>query len=168
MEFLYHNSNKNESTTGLAWFARLCLNAWVCFFVFLMYLKFHVHIYIISQATDEVPMMQQQSVQQQKAAPGVGFQPWVQRRTSHPSLSPSLLFALFQPLHWPPHVIFVLFACWSRDFCSVPPFFSFFFFLFDQPRIIFCRKCLEWLFMAHRSLFPPPLWLVLNTLWFSH
>uniref|UniRef100_A0A672SVJ4 Filamin B n=1 Tax=Sinocyclocheilus grahami TaxID=75366 RepID=A0A672SVJ4_SINGR len=29
-------------------------------------------------ATDEVPMMQQQqSVQQQKAAPGVGFQPWV-------------------------------------------------------------------------------------------
>uniref|UniRef100_A0A673GLM2 Filamin-B-like n=1 Tax=Sinocyclocheilus rhinocerous TaxID=307959 RepID=A0A673GLM2_9TELE len=31
-------------------------------------------------ATDEVPMMQQQqSVQQQKAAPGVGFQPWVQR-----------------------------------------------------------------------------------------
>uniref|UniRef100_A0A9J7YNF1 Filamin B n=1 Tax=Cyprinus carpio carpio TaxID=630221 RepID=A0A9J7YNF1_CYPCA len=32
-------------------------------------------------ATDEVPMMQQQSVQQQKAAPGVGFQPWVQRHT---------------------------------------------------------------------------------------
>ncbi|CAM4731422.1 unnamed protein product [Leuciscus chuanchicus] len=28
-------------------------------------------------ATDEVPMMQQQSVQQQKTAPGVGFQPWV-------------------------------------------------------------------------------------------
>lgn len=28
-------------------------------------------------ATDEVPLMQQQSVQQQNAAPGVGFQPWV-------------------------------------------------------------------------------------------
>ncbi|TRY66792.1 hypothetical protein DNTS_009583 [Danionella cerebrum] len=28
-------------------------------------------------ATDEVPMMQQQSVQQQATAPGLGFQPWV-------------------------------------------------------------------------------------------
>lgn len=72
-------------------------------------------IHIISQATDEVPMMQQQAVQQQKGAPGVGFQPWVQRRTSHPSLSLLSPFALFQPLHWPPHTqpshLFVLFVC---------------------------------------------------------
>lgn len=46
-----------------------------------------VFTHIVSQATDEVPMMQQQSVQQQKAAPGVGFQPWVQNSTSHPSFS---------------------------------------------------------------------------------
>uniref|UniRef100_A0A8C2D813 Filamin B n=1 Tax=Cyprinus carpio TaxID=7962 RepID=A0A8C2D813_CYPCA len=38
-------------------------------------------------ATDEVPMMQQQSVQQQKAAPGVGFQPWVTDGTYVPANS---------------------------------------------------------------------------------
>ncbi|XP_026077532.1 filamin-B-like isoform X1 [Carassius auratus] len=38
-------------------------------------------------ATDEVPMMQQQSVQQQKAAAGVGFQPWVTEGGYNPANS---------------------------------------------------------------------------------
>ncbi|KAI2658987.1 Filamin-B [Labeo rohita] len=38
-------------------------------------------------ATDEVPVTQQQSVQQQKAAPGVGFQPWVTDGTYIPANS---------------------------------------------------------------------------------
>lgn len=29
------------------------------------------------QATDEAPLLQQQSVQQNRLAPGAGFQPWV-------------------------------------------------------------------------------------------
>lgn len=41
---------------------------------------------LISQATDEAPLLQQQSVQQNQVAPGVGFQPWVQ----HPTLPLSL------------------------------------------------------------------------------
>lgn len=149
MEICYHNSNKNECTTGLGCVECLCSS---CIWSFMS-------IHIISQATDEVPMMQQQSVQQQKTAPGVGFQPWVQTHTSHPSHTLPLPFALFQPLHWPPaswthtHTpchLFVLLVCFGQG-VSVQ-----FFFVFDQPRSFFCRKLLEWLFMAHRSPFPPP------------
>lgn len=115
MEFCYHNNNKNKCTTKLY----MCVCVWMlALSIFLLCsscIWSFMSIHIISQATDEVPMMQQQSVQQQKAAPGVGFQPWVQRRTSHPSLSLLSPFSLFQPLHWPPHMppghLFVLFVC---------------------------------------------------------
>lgn len=51
---------------------------------------------LISQATDEAPLLQQQSVQQNQVAPDAGFQPWVHThptlpRPSHPSLLATLL-----------------------------------------------------------------------------
>lgn len=161
MEICYHNSNKNECTTGLGCVECLCSS---CIWSFMS-------IHIISQATDEVPMMQQQSVQQQKTAPGVGFQPWVQTHTSHPSHTLPLPFALFQPLHWPPaswthtHTPSPLCASclfWSRGFCSV-------LLCFWPTKIVFLQEIVGMVIHGSSvSISSSCRWLVLNTLWFSH
>lgn len=136
LSICYNNTWSSVTTTAVLYMWFCVLNASVeyvslCSLCIWSFMSIH----IISQATDEVPMMQQQSVQQQKAAPGVGFQPWVQRRTSHPSLSLLSPFSLFQPLHWPPHMLpsllFVLFVCVGPG-VSVQ-----FLLVFDQPSIIF-------------------------------
>lgn len=113
------------SGIGTIW--RLCLSACIeCSFIWSF-----MSIHITSQATDEVPMMQQQSVQQQKSAPGVGFQPWVQRHTRltpathsrHRSLSSSLCTDLQLPEHTHTTLspLCASCLCWSRGFCSVLP-----------------------------------------------
>lgn len=132
-----------------------CL-CWVCSFIWSF-----MSIHIISQATDEVPMMQQQSVQQQKTAPGVGFQPWVQRHarltpathSRHRSLSSSLCTDLQLPEHTHTTLspLRASCLCWSRGFCSVLPRF------WPTKNCFFAGNGFKWLFMAHRPLFPPPL-----------
>ncbi len=102
-------------------------------------------IHIISQATDEVPMMQQQSVQQQNAAPGVGFQPWVQRHLSlsHPvtlrSLSAFALSSSFQS-------VTSLSSCLSLFLTSYLSFSGvsvLFLLILTTQASFFCRKWLE-------------------------
>lgn len=46
---------------------------------------------LISQATDEAPLLQQ-SVQQNQLAPGAGFQPWVHTHSTRPPLVPLIRF----------------------------------------------------------------------------
>lgn len=159
MEICYHNSNKNECTTGLALFSVcvLCVLCSSCIWSFMS-------IHIISQATDEVPMMQQQSVPQQKTAPGVGFQPWVQTRTSHPvthtsvtvrSLPASALTSSFLNTHTHHPVTSVLLVCVGQG-VSVQFF------------LVFLQEMLEMVIHGSSFSISSCRWLVLNALWFSH
>lgn len=137
----YRQSNNDECTVHNLLCVCLCLCS-SCIWSFMS-------IHIISQATDEVPMMQQQSVQQQNAAPGVGFQPWVQRHTSlsHPvtlrSLSAFALSSSFQP-------VTSLSSCLSLFLTSYLSFNGVsvqFLLIFDHSNI-FCRKWLELLLIT--------------------
>lgn len=145
MEFCYHRSSNNSFPTGLAQSA-VCV--WVCFFVFLMHLKLHVHTYHFPgnrwSSHDAAAVSPTAKGGTRRRLPALGTKTHVSPR---------------QPSLWAPASSRSP-LCPDVCLCPWPPVFHLMAFLFSSSAVLttqawffffFCRKWLE-LFL--------PLWLI--------